>query len=87
MWEITINYNSNHKKHKYELVEEPKKQVNRIFIHEKLAIKVIMDCRITSAHKCRTRSGFTTWCHFNKGTISANKNNKFIWSAIQNFKL
>ena len=56
--EITTKYNLNHKKHRYELVEAPKKQVNRSFINEKLAIKVIMDCRTTSAHEFRTRLGF-----------------------------
>ena len=29
-----------------------------MFIDEKLAIKVTMDCRITSAHKFKTRLGF-----------------------------
>ena len=48
---------SDHRKHRHELVEEPKK-VSRIIIDEKLAIKVIMDCRTTSAHKFRTRLGF-----------------------------
>ena len=57
MREITTKYNSNHRKHRYELVEEPKKQVNRIFVDEKLAIKVIMDCRTTMAHKFRARLG------------------------------
>ena len=56
--EITIKYHSDHRKHRYELVEEPKKKVNRTFIDEKLAIKVITYCRITSAHKFRTRLGF-----------------------------
>ena len=56
--EITIKYHSDHRKHRYELVEEPKKQCNRIFIDEKLAIKVIMDCRKTPAHKFRTRLRF-----------------------------
>ena len=54
--EITIKYHSDHRKHRYELVEEPKKQCNRIFIDEKLAIKVIMHCRTT--HKFRTTLGF-----------------------------
>ena len=58
MREITTKYNSNHRKQRYELIEEPKKQVNKIFISKKLAIKVIMDCRTTSAHKFRTRLGF-----------------------------
>ena len=56
--EITEKYHSDHRKHRYELVDEPKKQCNRIFVDEKLAIKVIMDCRTTSAHKFRTRLGF-----------------------------
>ena len=58
MREITIKYFSDYRKHRYEVAEEPKKQVNRIFIDGKLAIKVIMDCRTTSAHKFRTRLGF-----------------------------
>ena len=28
--EVTTKYNSNHRKHRYELLEEPKKQVKRI---------------------------------------------------------
>ena len=56
--EIATKYNSYHRKHRYELVEEAQNYVNRIFIDEKLAIKVIMDCRTTMAHKFRTRLGF-----------------------------
>ena len=50
-----------HRKHKYELVEEPKKQCNRISIHKKLAIRVVMDSRTTSAQKFRTRSRFSQY--------------------------
>ena len=46
--EITTKYNLNHRKHRYELAAEPKKQVNRICTDKKLVIKVIMDCRTTS---------------------------------------
>ena len=56
--EITIKYHSDHRKHRCELVEEPKKRCNRIFINKKLAIKIIMDCRTKSAHKFRIRLGF-----------------------------
>ena len=49
---------SDHGKYKSELVEEAKKQINRISIDEKLATKMIMDCRTTSAHKFRTRLAF-----------------------------
>ena len=58
MREITTKYHLDNRKHRYELVEEPKKQCNRIFIDEKLAIKVIVDCRTKSSHKFRTRLGF-----------------------------
>ena len=53
--QIIIKYQSDHKKHRYNPVEEQKKQVSRIFPDQKFAIKVIMDCRTTSAHKFRTR--------------------------------
>ena len=53
-----MKYNSNHRKYRYELVEEPKKEVDRNFIDKKLATKVIMDCRTTMTHKFRTRLGF-----------------------------
>ena len=48
LWEITIKYHSDHRKHWYELVEEPKKQVNRILIDKKLAMTIIKDCTTTS---------------------------------------
>ena len=32
-----------HRKHRYELVDKPKKQPKRIVVEEELAIKVIMD--------------------------------------------
>ena len=35
--------NRDYRKNRYRLVEVPKKQCNRIFIDEQLAIKVIMD--------------------------------------------
>ena len=55
--EITTRYNSDHKKQNG-LVEEQKKQCNIIFLDEKFAIKVIIDCRTTSAHKFRARLRF-----------------------------
>ena len=41
----TIKYLWDHRKHRYELVDEPKKQPNRIFIRQKLVSKVIVDCQ------------------------------------------
>ena len=46
------------RKHIYELENEPKEQPNRVFTCKELAIKVIMDCKATAAHKFRTRLGF-----------------------------
>ena len=56
--EITIKYHSGHRKSSYEQVEEPKKQVDRIFIDAKLATKVFMNCRTTLAHIFKKRLGF-----------------------------
>ena len=50
---------SDQRKQRYELVDEPNKQSNIIFIDERLAIKVIMECKTTSAHKYKTRLRFT----------------------------
>ena len=63
---------------RYEPIEEPKEQINRILIKKKLAVKVIMVCRTILAHKFRTRFGFQTVFHINRRTFSVNKNNKFI---------
>ena len=40
---ITNKYDQAYKKHKYELVNEPKNQPNRRFLRCDLALKVIMD--------------------------------------------
>ena len=42
---ITNKYDPVYKKHRYELVDKPKKQPNRRFLRSDLALKVIMDCR------------------------------------------
>ena len=56
--QITIKYHSDLRKHRYELVDESKKQCPRIITDKKLVIKVTMDARITTRHKFRTRLGF-----------------------------
>ena len=55
---ITINHHSDHRKHRYELATEPKKEYNRIFTGKKLAVQAVVDSRTRSVHKCRTRLGF-----------------------------
>ena len=61
--EITTKYHSDHRKHRYELAEEPKNNPIEFLKTKKLAIRVIMDCRTRSAHKFRTRLGFKQY-HF-----------------------
>ena len=39
-------YSQVYKKRRYELVNRPKKQPNRRFLHSDLALKAIMNCRI-----------------------------------------
>ena len=51
MHAITIKYHSDHRKHRYELLDEPKNNLIEIFI------RVLMDCRTTSARKFRTKLG------------------------------
>ena len=52
-------YHSDHRKYRHELVDEPKKKlIQKKFNRQMLAIKVIMGCRKTSAHKYRTKLGF-----------------------------
>ena len=48
---ITNKYDSIHRKNRYELVDEPKKQPNRKFLHDKLAKTEIMDFRTTESLK------------------------------------
>ena len=43
----TVKHLSDHRRDRYGLVDEPKTQPNKTFIHKELAIKVIMNCRTT----------------------------------------
>ena len=40
---FSLYFPSEYRKHKYKLVDEPKNQLNRMFLHKDLAVKVIMD--------------------------------------------
>ena len=42
---VTNRYDQIYKKRRYELVDKPIKQSNRRFLHNDLALKIIMDCR------------------------------------------
>ena len=61
---ITGKYLPDHRKHRYEPVDEPKKQSDRIFIDKELAIKVIIGCTKIVVQKFRTRLGFVPMMQF-----------------------
>ena len=55
---ITNKYDQVYKKHRYELVNRPKKQPNRRFSRSDLALKVIMDCRTNESCNLRRNLEF-----------------------------
>ena len=55
---ITYKYDPVYKKHRYELVDKPKKQLNRRFLHSDLALEVIMDCRTDESCNLKWNLGF-----------------------------
>ena len=80
MREITIKHHPDHKNHRYGLVEKSKKQVNIIFMDEKLGIEAIMDYKTILTHKFRTRLGFRQYDLILTNEQSLiTKINEFIW--------
>ena len=55
---ITNKCDSLYKKHRYELVDKPKKQPNRRFLRSDLALKVIIDCRTDDSCNLKRNIGF-----------------------------
>ena len=55
---ITNKYDKIYKKHRYELVNKPIKQSNRRFLHNDLALKIIMDCRTDKSYSRKKNLGF-----------------------------
>ena len=55
---MTNKYDQVYKKHRYELVDKPKKQPSRRFLHSDLALKVIMDCRTGESCNLKRNLGF-----------------------------
>ena len=55
---ITNKYEQVYKILRYELVNKPKQQPNRRFLHNDLALKVIMDCRTDESCNIKWNLGF-----------------------------
>ena len=55
---ITNKYDEVYKKHRYDLVNEPKKQPNRRFLHSDLALKIIVNCRTDESCNLNRNFGF-----------------------------
>ena len=56
---VTNNYDKEHKKSRFELIDDPIKQSCRRFIHKYLALKIIMDCRTYESCNLKRNLGFT----------------------------
>ena len=55
---ITKKYNSDCRKHRYQLVDDPKKtRKQKFFLHKDLALKVILDCKTTDSCKFKRKLG------------------------------
>ena len=55
---IINKYDKMYKKHRHELVNDPKKQPNRIFLRSDLALKIIMNCRADESCNLKRNLGF-----------------------------
>ena len=55
---ITNKYDPVYKKHRYELVDKPKKQPNRRFLRSDLALKIIINCRTDESCNLKRNLGF-----------------------------
>ena len=56
---VTNRYDKIHKKHRYELVDEPMKQSYESLLRIDLALKIIMDCRTDELCNLKRNLGFT----------------------------
>ena len=56
---LTNKYDEEYKKCRYELIDDPIKQSCRRFIHNNLALKIIMDCRTDESCNLERNLGFT----------------------------
>ena len=55
---ITNKYDEVYKKHRYELLDKPKKQPNRRFLRSDLALKIIINCRTDESCNLKRNLGF-----------------------------
>ena len=55
---VTNKYDKIYKKRRYELVNKPIKQSNRRFLHNDLALKIIIDCRTDKSCSLKKKLGF-----------------------------
>ena len=55
---VTNRYNKIYKKRRYELVDKPVTQSNRRFLHNDLALEIIMNCRTDESCSLKKKLGF-----------------------------
>ena len=57
----TNKYDKIYKKHRYELVDDPMKQPHRRFLHNDLALKIIIICRTDKSCNLKKNTGLTLY--------------------------
>ena len=55
---VTNKYDKMYEKSRFELVDKPIKRSNRRFLHNNLALKIIMDCRTDESCSLKKKLGF-----------------------------
>ena len=55
---VTNEYDPVYKKHRYELLNDPEKQLNRRFLRSNLALKMIMNCKTDESCNLKRNLGF-----------------------------
>ena len=82
---ITNKYDPVYKRHRYELVNRPKKQPNRRFLCSYLTLKVIMGCRAGDSCNLKRNLGFILHnvINTNQQTVLKSIKDAFEWEDMQ----
>ena len=55
---VGSKYSEEYRKCRYELIDEPRKQSHRRFIHNDLALKIVMNCKANESCNLKINLGF-----------------------------
>ena len=79
---VTNKYDKIYKKRRYELVDKTIKQSNRRFLHNDLALKIIIDCRTDKSCSLKKNLGFNMFITkgFSETSPVMHLNKHIFWS-------